>query len=273
MMMKRFSLAIAPAVAALAPRRARRRRPPRSSSSARPRARRSPRRPARRASRRSHCFIILHAHHRDPVGHQRRRNPTKVNKAGWIVAFTVGLSKLSSRRQDRAAASCTYSTPATAGTPQLALTVLKPGPKNKYTVAAQSPTFHLLPFLGQVLQEPLSLPPTFTTITALPVKKGEVIGLTVPTWAPVLPTTSRPPSTPTARAARANCTNAAGEPDRPDDRRRQRAVPVQLHGHAGRVQRRPRSSTSPTPRPTSAGRRRPRSSGAEPRSARARPGR
>jgi hypothetical protein len=112
-------------------------------------------------------------------------NPTKVTKAGWIVAFTVGLSSLTTDAKTELGYLHGLDT-AYGGTPQLALTVLKPGSNNKYTVVAQSGTYHLIPFLGQVLQEPLSLPPSFTTMTALPVKRGDVIGLTVPTWAPVL---------------------------------------------------------------------------------------
>jgi len=112
-------------------------------------------------------------------------NPTKVTKAGWIVAFTVGLSKLSTNAKTELGYLHTLDV-AYGGTPQVALTVLKPGANNKFTVVAQSGTYHLIPFLGQVLQEPISLPPTFTTMTALAVKPGEVIGLTVPTWAPIL---------------------------------------------------------------------------------------
>ena len=115
------------------------------------------------------------------------------------------------------------------------LTVLKPRPKNKYTVVAQSATFHVLPFLGSVLQEPLSLPPTFTTMTALPVKKGDVIGLTVLTWAPVLTYNLTASKYSYRQSRRANCTNASGHTDGPDDRELDAAVPVQLHGHAGRV--------------------------------------
>jgi hypothetical protein len=112
-------------------------------------------------------------------------NPTRVNQPGWIVAFTVGLSDLSSS----AAKEKTYLSSLDqdyGGPPELELTVLKPGPKNSYTVEAQSGIYHVTPFLGQVVQEPLSMPSTFKTFTALPVSKGEVIGLTVPTWAPVL---------------------------------------------------------------------------------------
>ena len=64
--------------------------------------------------------------------------------------------------------------------------MLRPGPKNTYTVAAQSGVYHVTPFLGQVLEEPLSMPDQFASFTALPVRRGDVIGLTVPTWAPVL---------------------------------------------------------------------------------------
>jgi hypothetical protein len=111
--------------------------------------------------------------------------PTTVKKDGWITSFTVGLSNLSSNpaTERRLIHGLDHSYQ---GTPQIAISVLKPGPNNTYTVVAQSATFHVLPFLGQVLEEPFSLPPTFTTFTALPVKAGEVIGLTVPTWAPVL---------------------------------------------------------------------------------------
>jgi len=135
-------------------------------------------------------------------------NPTKVTKAGWIVAFTVGLSKLSSNAKTELGFVHGLDT-GYGGTPQVALSVLKPGTNNKYTVVAQSGTYHLIPFLGQVLQEPLSLPPTFTTLTALPVKPGDVIGLTVPTWAPVL-TYNLTASKYSYRQSRtANCTHAA----------------------------------------------------------------
>jgi hypothetical protein len=112
-------------------------------------------------------------------------NPTKVKQAGWIVAFSVGLSDLvSNAKQERTILHTLDS--AYGGPPQLMLSVLKPGPKNTYSVVAQSGTYHLIPFLGQVLQEPLSLPPSFKTMKPLAVARGDVIGLTVPTWAPVL---------------------------------------------------------------------------------------
>lgn len=133
----------------------------------------------------SQCFIILTRTTAIQTTSDGVSNPTVVKSSGWIVSFTVGLSQLSTNTKTEHNYLKTLDS-AYGGTPQLGLTVLQPGPKNKYTVAAESGFYHVTPFLGQVLQEPLSLPPAFTTFTAIPVKKGDVIGLTVPTWAPVL---------------------------------------------------------------------------------------
>ena len=135
-------------------------------------------------------------------------NPTKVTKAGWIVAFTVGLSKLSTNAKTELGYLHMLDV-GYGGTPQVALTVLKPGANNKFTVVSQSGTYHLIPFLGQVLQEPLSLPPTFTTMTALAVKPGEVVGLTVPTWAPILSYNLTASKYSYRQSRRANCNHAA----------------------------------------------------------------
>jgi hypothetical protein len=129
--------------------------------------------------------------------------PTTVKKAGMIVAFTVGLSKLDNNRT-KAKSAIHYLDSTFGGTTQAALTVLKAkGPKSqrKWTVAAQSPVFHLQPYLGQVVQFPLA--------TALPVKPGEVLALTVPTWAAVL-TIDQPTKKFAYRQSRAtNCPNPA----------------------------------------------------------------
>jgi hypothetical protein len=106
--------------------------------------------------------------------------PTKVTKAGQIVAFTLGLSGLSTSAAT-AKADIHFLDSTYGGTTRAAITVLKPvGPKaqRRWTVAAESPAFHLQPYLGEVVQFPLA--------TSLPVTPGETIALTVPTWAPVL---------------------------------------------------------------------------------------
>jgi hypothetical protein len=51
-------------------------------------------------------------------------------------------------------------------------------PSYTYKLVAQSPVMKLEPYFGRSAQFPLE--------TALKVKKGDVIGLTVPTWAPAL---------------------------------------------------------------------------------------
>jgi len=106
--------------------------------------------------------------------------PTTVTKAGEIVAFTLGLSNLSSNRKtakhDIHLLDSNYG-----GVPLAAIVVLKQTGKKKlrkYKVISESPEVHLIPYLGQVAQFPLQKP--------LPVSAGEVIGLSIPTWAPIL---------------------------------------------------------------------------------------
>lgn len=128
----------------------------------------------------ANCTIILTratalATIRDDVAY-----PTTAAKSGRIVAFTVGLSNLSSntttRNKDISYLDTTYG-----GATQVAITILKPvGARSLYQwdVVAESPLFAVQPYLGQAVQFPLT--------TSLPVARGDVIALTTPTWAPVL---------------------------------------------------------------------------------------
>jgi hypothetical protein len=135
-------------------------------------------------------------------------NPTRVNREGWIVSFTVGLSRLVASPSKRAAIIKNLDG-LYGGAPELALSVLKPGPDNTYTVVSESGTYPLLPYLGQLLEQPLSIPPSFTTFTALHVIRGEVIGLTVPTWAPVLSYDLSTSDFSYRQSRKANCNNPA----------------------------------------------------------------
>ena len=106
--------------------------------------------------------------------------PSTVKQAGRLVAFTVGLSGLSSNattaKNDVAFLDKTYG-----GDAQVAITVLKRvGARNQWTwqMVEQGPVVDVQPYLGQVVQVPLT--------TSLPVVRGEAIALTTPTWAPVL---------------------------------------------------------------------------------------
>jgi hypothetical protein len=154
------------------------------------------------------CFIILTRTTALQTTSDGVLNPTKVKQAGFIVAFTVGLSQLSTNAKTEKTYLHILDT-AYGGTSRVALTVLKPGPKNSYTVAAQSPIFHVEPYLGSVSQLPLALPPTFTVLNALPVAPGDVIGLTVPTWAPVLAYNLSASSFTYRQSRKTNCTQAA----------------------------------------------------------------
>jgi hypothetical protein len=64
------------------------------------------------------------------------------------------------------------------GTASAGITVLRSGARLYARVLGQGPVEKLAPYFGQTVQFPLA--------TAIDVKKGNVIALTVPTWAPAL---------------------------------------------------------------------------------------
>jgi hypothetical protein len=130
--------------------------------------------------------------------------PTTVKTAGSIVAFTVGLWALSSspttRRTDIHNLDIRFG-----GTTQLAITVLRRvGPKKKrvWSVVAESTVFHVQPFLGEVVQFPLT--------TTLPVKAGDTVALTTPTWAPVLSIMQPTKKFAYRQSRKANCDHPPG---------------------------------------------------------------
>lgn len=106
--------------------------------------------------------------------------PSTVKQAGRLVAFTVGLSALSTNPAtaltDTKFLDTTYG-----GDAQVGIAVLKKvgkSPAWTWQLVAQSPIVDVQPYLGQVAQFPLT--------TTIPVVRGETIALTTPTWAPVL---------------------------------------------------------------------------------------
>lgn len=130
--------------------------------------------------------------------------PTTVKKAGSVVAFTVGLSSLSTDRGTRLS-DLKFLDSRYGGTTQLAVTVLRPvGAKKsrQWKVVAQSPLFHVQPYLGEVVQFPLA--------TSLPVAPGDTVALTTPTWAPVLSIDLPSKSYAYRQSRKANCSNPPG---------------------------------------------------------------
>ncbi len=118
------------------------------------------------------CFAVSRT-----TGYQAKVGPNrglmKSPANGRIVAWTIRLSKPGPKQ-------ITFFNERLGGESQAGITVLKPGKRLYGRVVAQSPLVQLSPFFGQTVQFPLE--------QSIPVKKGQVIGLTVPTWAPALAT-------------------------------------------------------------------------------------
>jgi hypothetical protein len=92
---------------------------------------------------------------------------------GTVVAWTIALGKPT-------ATQIKFFNTNEGGPPEAAIAVLRPQPKPNlaYKLIAQSPLVQLQPYFGKTAQFPLA--------TTLLVKKGDVLALTVPTWAPAL---------------------------------------------------------------------------------------
>lgn len=106
--------------------------------------------------------------------------PTTAPADGRIVAFTVGLSALDTKRTQRKT-EIQQADAAFGGTTQVQITVLRrvgKARKRVWKVVAVSEVVHVQPYLGMVVQIPLQ--------TTLAVKKHDVVALTTPTWVPVL---------------------------------------------------------------------------------------
>jgi hypothetical protein len=90
---------------------------------------------------------------------------------GKIVAWSVALGKPTAEQ-------IAFFDKSLGGSASAQLTVIRPEKKLVSQVITQSPVQLLAPYFGQTVQFPLS--------RALNVKKGDVMALTVPTWAPAL---------------------------------------------------------------------------------------
>jgi len=106
-----------------------------------------------------------------------RKLPYRLRSYGKVVAFTIKLGTPN-------ASQIQFFNKLFGGPPQIILTVLRPYvPKkgetkqpNKYVLAGQSPPFALQNFFGSE--------PTFALPRPLSIKPYDVVGITVPTWAP-----------------------------------------------------------------------------------------
>src|ERR1700689_4557666 len=101
------------------------------------------------------------------------RNPLSVTKTGTIVAWTITLGKPN-------ATQIKFFNANEGGVSEAGIAVLRAQktPNLTYKLIAQGPLVKLQPYFGKAAQFPLE--------TTIPVKKGDVVALTVPSWAPAL---------------------------------------------------------------------------------------
>jgi hypothetical protein len=94
-----------------------------------------------------------------------------VPESGRLVAWTISLGAPGKKQR-------TFFEESLGGAAQAGVSVLKQGDRAFRRVTGSSPLQTLTPYFGQTVQFPLS--------TSIPVEKGNIIALTVPTWAPAL---------------------------------------------------------------------------------------
>jgi hypothetical protein len=109
------------------------------------------------------------------TGYQAKVGATRglmtIPKAGRIVAWTISLGKPGTKQT-------TFFNDKLGGEAQAQLTILNPRRKLRSRAVAQGEPQKLTPFFGTTVQ--------FALEKSIPVKKGWVVALTVPTWAPAL---------------------------------------------------------------------------------------
>jgi len=104
---------------------------------------------------------------------------TTIPRSGSIVAWTITLGAPTTTAPAGQESQTTYFDGNYGGPAEAGIAILKPvGVHLNYELMAQSPLVQLEPYFGQTAEFPL--------VSSIPVKKGEIVALTVPTWAPVL---------------------------------------------------------------------------------------
>jgi hypothetical protein len=101
------------------------------------------------------------------------RNPLGAPRNGTVVAWTISLGKPN-------ASQIKFFNANEGGAAEAGIAVLRPQakPNLTYKLVAQSPLVKLQPYFGKTAQFPLE--------TTIPVKKNDIVALTVPSWAPAL---------------------------------------------------------------------------------------
>jgi hypothetical protein len=98
------------------------------------------------------------------------RSAYVIPRNGRIVAWTISLGNPDDRQIEYFTSSY--------GQSSASVTILRRGKHLYHRVLAQTPLQRLQPYFGRKVQFPLE--------TSIPVRRGNVLALTVPTWAPAL---------------------------------------------------------------------------------------
>jgi len=104
---------------------------------------------------------------------QTNHNPLSAPRNGTIVAWTIALGAPNATQTK-------FFNANEGGVAEAGIAILRaqPKPNLTYKLIAQSPLVKLQPYFGKTAQ--------FALETTIPVKKGDIVALTVPTWAPTL---------------------------------------------------------------------------------------
>jgi hypothetical protein len=109
------------------------------------------------------------------TGYQAKVGTTRglmtVQQDGRLVSWTISLGKPGDKQT-------AFFNEKLGGEASAQIVVLRPGRKLRARVVALGPVVKLTPYFGQTVEFPLE--------QTLPVQKGNVIGVSVPTWAPTL---------------------------------------------------------------------------------------
>jgi hypothetical protein len=125
-------------------------------------------------------------------------NPLSAPRSGTVVAWTISLGAPT-------ATQTTFFNAKEGGAAEAGIAILRaqPKPNLTYKLIAQSPLIKLQPYFGKTAQFPLE--------TTLPVKKGDIIALTVPTWAPALALGFGKDTSWRASRPKSQCSNTSGQ--------------------------------------------------------------
>jgi hypothetical protein len=100
-----------------------------------------------------------------------KRGTHVIPRAGRLVAWSITLGKPGKKQ-------IKFFDDNLGGASTAQITVLKPGANLRYRVVGQGQAEKLAPYFGTTVQ--------FALNTSIPVKKGDVLALTTPTWVPAL---------------------------------------------------------------------------------------